>query len=118
MPHLTPGLNADETAQLNSLITEMRSLVLDLSHVVQHARVIDDAMQAYGNELLAKVEDNAEIENVTGLAGAQDLFATEVSTLLARIATLNAMDVDADRQLFIKSIGAHNVRERNPLPPG
>ena len=118
MPHLTPGLDADETAQLNSLVTEMRSLVLDLSHVVKHARVIDDAMQAYGNDLLAAVQGDPAIENVTGLAGAQDLSATEVNTLLARIATLNAMDVDADRQLFVKSIGAHNVRERNPLPPG
>ena len=59
MPHLTPGLDADETAQLNSLVTEMRSLVLDLSHVVKHARVIDDAMQAYGNSLLAAVQGDA-----------------------------------------------------------
>ena len=118
MPHLTPGLDADETAQLNSLVTEMRSLVLDLSHVVKHARVIDDAMQAYGNVLLAAVQGDAAIENVTGLAGAQDLSATEVNTLISRIATLNAMDVASDRQLFVKAIGAHNVRERNPLPHG
>jgi len=105
------GLTAEESESLNGFLNDLREAVTEWAQALNHARALDDALQAYAADLLAKVDARASIANTTGFRnGATSLTLAEVKELVDKLVTVKGYDTDENRQLMTKAVGSHNMR--------
>ena len=103
------SLTAEEQSSLNSWMAMLRGYAGEIARVNNHLEVCNTEYNGTTSAILAELDADDVIPNVSGLDGAEPMTKTEVVNIVAYMQTVLGVNTPAHRQNLAKAAGERNL---------